>query len=478
MSPHARPLQRLLGTPTAWLLGMGVAIGSGIFRTPGEVAAALPSAAWILLAWVIAGLIVLAQGLVSAELATRFPRAGGEYVFLREAYGEFAAFFFGWAYSIFIIGVGSAVIALALGDFAAELVGVAPGEPDGAAGGPHARFVPEVRAANVFAAAAVLAVALVNALGLRAGAGLQNTLTVLKIGALLAIVVAGLGWGAERADWGLAIPPAAAGAGVAADGSTAWLGLASALLAAVLPALWSYEGTTDPVKMAEEIKDVRRALPRAVIGATLSLVALYGLVNVALLRVIPVEQLAGATSAPGEAFARLLGERGRRAMLVIGILVCLGSLSSTMLATVRVTFALARDGLAPRVLGRMSARQAPVGALLGVAGLAMVVTLFRDFERALGIYFFAAAILFGLSYGALLIFRARERRFPEHAFRCPGGPVIAALLIVTQLAIAAHIAAGNWRDAAGTAVLLGVLVGVYGVMRRGRRRQLTKTNDE
>ena len=149
---HKHQLQRVLGAPTALLIGMGVAIGSGIFRTPGEVAAKIQTPWLIIAAWILGGLIILMQGMVTAELATRYPTAGGEYVYLREAYGRFVAFFFGWSYTIFVIGGGVATIAAAFGGFSCELFGL-----NGKYAGPAA-------------AVAILLVIGINAAGVRAGA--------------------------------------------------------------------------------------------------------------------------------------------------------------------------------------------------------------------------------------------------------------------------------------------------------------------
>ena len=434
-----KPLKRILGTPTAWLIGMGVAIGSGIFRTPGEVAGVLGTPWLIIAAWLAAGLVVLLQGLVTAELATRFPRAGGEYVYLREAYGEFVAFFFGWAYTIFIIGGSVAAIAAAFGDFTSDLVQVDPAVWSGP-----------------LAAAAIVAITGINTIGLRVGAGAQNALTVIKIVALLAMIVLGLSLGS-----GIAARPTTAPASGASG--IAFLPL---FIGAMLPALWAYDGTTDSVKMAEEIKDVLRALPRAIVGATLTLIVLYVLVNVAVLRILSPAEMAGHASAPGEAMSRLFGPKGRNAMLIVAMVACLGSVSSTMLATIRVTFALARDGLAFGFMSRMSRTQAPVPALLIVAAFAIVLALNRDFRQMLNIYFFAAAILFGLSYGSLIVFRWRERERSERVFRCPFGPILSAALILFQLALAVNIAWNEPKDMLYTSMLLLVIGGFYLVWKR------------
>ena len=448
---NERPLQRVLGQPTAWLIGIGVAIGSGIFRTPGDVAGALVWPGWIILAWLIGGCVVTMQGLVTAELATRFGRAGGEYVFLKEAYGEFVAFFFGWAYTLFIIGGGLATIAAAFGDFACELFGTT------AAGG-----------SGAFAAGAIVLIALINSIGLRTGAGAQNLLTALKLAAMLGIAVAGFGWGSEDLFSAPSTTHAESVATQAATGVAASRPFLVVLLAALLPILWSYDGTTDSVKMAEEVRDVRRTLPRALVGAALVLTGVYVLVNLALLRALPAEALARSDSAPAAAMSHLFGAGGGRAMLIVAMIVCLGSLSSTLLATIRVTFALARDGLAPRWLATMSKSQAPVPALLLAAGFAIVLVLQRDFGQALGIYFFASAILFGLSYASLIVFRRREAVFPASAFRCPAGEVLAVLLIALHAALAVNIAFNQPRDALLSVALLIAIGALYVVWKWSR----------
>ena len=431
-----RPLKRILGTPTALLIGMGVAIGSGIFRTPGDVADRLHTPGIIVLAWFLGGVVVLIQGMVTAELATRFPRAGGEYVFLREAYGKFVAFFFGWAYTVFVIGGGAAMIALAFGDFACDLLDA------------------NTEWSGPLAASAIVIVIAVNALGLRAGAGAQNVITCIKILALLCVAVLGLTFGA--ATDALPTEPAHAPGGSA-------VGL---FIGAMLPILWTYNGTTDAVKMAEEIKEVRRTLPLALIGSAIVLTVVYVAFNVALMRVMPPGEMAGLASVPGEAMGRLFGPTARDAILVMAMLVCLGSLSSTVLATIRVTFALARDGLTFRFMSRMSKAQAPVPALIVAGGFAVVLVMNRNFGEVLNIYFLASAVLFGLSYASLIVFRLRDHTRCPLIFRCPFGIALAVILILIQLALAISIALENPVDAGYTALMLAVLALLYFVWKR------------
>ncbi len=446
-----KPLRRILGAPTALFIGMGVAIGSGIFRTPGSVAENLHTPGLILLAWVFGGMFVLMSGMVTAELATRFPQAGGEYVFLREAYGRFVAFFFGWAYTIFIIGGGAASIAAAFGDFGCELFAINA-----------------ARWSGPLAAGAIVAVTTINALGLRTGAAAQNVLTGLKIAALATVIVIGLARGTQPIN----IMTATETASRANEGGFSLGGTVGvfAMLTAVVPILWAYDGTTDSVKMAEEIKDVRRALPRALIGSALALTTLYVLFNVALMRILPPDEMVGLDSVPGEAMRRIFGKTGGQAMNLVAMLVCLGSLSSTTLATIRVTFALARDGLAFRSLAKMSDSQAPIPALIVVSGFSLILVLTHRFTDVLKVYFLASAVLFGLSYASLIVLRLREKEFPKDVFRCPAGMLLAAILIVIQLAFAANIFYEDQKRAAYTLGLLAAIALFYLVWKRTAAR--------
>lgn len=435
------PLRRVLGPATAFLVGLGVAIGSGIFRNPSLVAT-LGSPVWILFAWSLGGLFVLASGLVSAELSTRYPEAGGEYVYLREAYGPFVAFFFGWGYTVFIIGGGAATIGAACGEAWVALLGL------------------DRSLAKPCAAATVGGIVAINALGVRAGAGLQNGLTLLKVTALIGVAGVAVAFGDGGTDWRL---------GWSAGEGTADTGLGLALLGVLPPVLWAYEGTTDAVKLAEEIEDPQRALPRALVGSALALTVLFVGLNAAYLVALdPATLAASDVPAPDAVVAALFGPDAQRLMTAVSLVVFMGSLSATVLATVRVTFALARDGLAPGVLARVSGQQAPVPALLTVGTIAVGIALMGDFEEILAVYFLAAAILFGLAYASLLVFRARDRRAggaPPGVFRAPGGPAIAVALILVQLAMAAKIVVDLPEQSLSTLGLLGAVAVVYAVWR-------------
>lgn len=436
-SPHG--LRRILGPISVVGVGVGGAIGSGIFAAPGEVAKTLHSPWTILAAWLIAGVITLLQTLVTAELATRLPRAGGEYQYLRAAYGEFAAFFFGWSFTVFIVGGGAGTIAALFGDFAAELLGW------------RGRW-----ASPVLGSAAIAAVAIVNASGLKTGAVTQNILTTLKALALVAIAI-GACIVAGRATPAHSIGEASIERAFSLE----------PFLLALMPAFWSYTGATDSAKLAEEVKDVHRALPRALCGSAILLTTIYLLYNYALLCALSPTDMAGVRSVPAVVYAAhpLIS----RLILLASALICLGAISAVLLANVRVTYALARDGLTFAALGRMSKHQAPVAAIAVGAVLAATFVWYRSFEQILRIYFLASTILFGMTYLSLIVFRVRDRRaghgIPGNVYKTPLGIPVALLLIAIEILIGASIVHSDIRkghlDSVWTLAFLAAMALLY-----------------
>lgn len=423
-APGDQKLDRVLGVGTTVLVGLGVAIGSGILRTPPVVARHLGDPWLVLGAWALGGFAMFGSSLVMAELATRFPRSGGEYAWLREAYGSFAAFFFGWSYTVFMVGGGAATIAAAFGDAAALTTGL--GDP------------------RAWAGAAVASVVVANMAGLRAGAALQNGLTGLKI--LIVFGIAALG----------------ILAGPAADAPTAGAGTGASWVLALPPVIWAYAGSTDAVKLGGEVRDPARVIPRALFAAIGTLTVLYLLVNGGLLYALGVEGLARTELPVAEVATRVLGTRAAVGVAAASALVFLGALSSTILATVRVTWALGQDGLGFRFLGRMSQGQSPRGALAFVGLIAFSFSVMRDFEAILSIYFLAGSILFGLVYASLLVFRVRDGDAgpPKDAFRCPAPWFWVGTMLLVQGAMAVRIVLESPGDALITLAVLGAVAGL------------------
>ncbi len=432
-------LKRLLGMPSVIAVGVGIAIGSGIFRVPGEIAEQLHSPGMILLAWAAAGLITMIQSLVNAELSTRYPQAGGEYQYLKSAYGEFAAFLFGWCCTIFISGAGIAAIAASLGDFAASLLG--------RDGWNHA-----------FGSIAIVAIVGVNCLGLRSGAVTQTLLTTVKVVALFGIA-AGAIWYCGRAT------PAPVDAASMTHTS------AGGFVAATLLAYWCFTGATDSVRLAEEVHDTRKLLPRALIATTLLVAIVYMTYNYALLCAASPPEMAGREDAHTLAF---IGSSLpiSELILITSIIVCIGAISAALLANSRVVFAMARDRLAFQPLAWMSNRQAPIPALMLIGAIAIAFTWNRSFGQILRIYFLGSAILFGLVYFSLFVFRRREAKQAttdrDDVYRLPFAGVLVSLLLVLEAAIAVKCMRDSPTDSMATLGTFVVIAIAYGIVRRSR----------
>lgn len=457
--PRGAPpaLRPMIGGLTGMLIGAGVAIGSGIFRTPGVVAQHARTPGMILLAWTAGGVFFILAGMLVAELSTRFPRAGGEYNFLRHAYGDFVAFFFGWAYTFFIIGGGVATMAVGLGEFTCEAMGWSN------ASLAHWAII-DLCPAGLIGAAAITLITCINLMGLPIGAGTQNVLTVVKIMALLGVVAAAVVMG-RAIDWTATVAAPAA----AATQPAAWWKTLALVSAAMMPVMWCYEGTTDGVKMSEETRDAPRAIPFALISAGVLVMALYLLLNWAFMRVLPIGKMAASPFVAADVLGEWLGARGRQVTLILSIGVVLGAISSTIVSCVRVPFALARDGMTFRFIARMSPSQSPIGALVVGGGCAVLFTLTGLYMRVLAMYTIASGVLFGLVNFSLLIFRMRDRRLgvaARPAFRCPAGEAVSMLLGLAQFAIAIGVSITEPEVAVYTAGLLAVIAVLYAIWPR------------
>jgi APA family basic amino acid/polyamine antiporter len=437
----------MLGPVSVGCVGVGAAIGSGIFATPHEAARHLHSPWAILVLWVIAGTITFLQTLVTAELATRMPRAGGEYQYLKEAYGPFAAFFFGWSFTVFIIGAGAGTIAALFGDVTCELLQL------------HGHW-----ASAALGCAAIIAVAILNATGLRTGAITQNILTIAKALALVGIAI-----GAVVLSGRMIPVPSFSPRPHSAAGPV------ESFFLALLPVFWSYTGATDSAKLAEEAKDSSRSLPLALGGSALLLTIVYFLYNYALLCGASATEMAEQKNVPAFVFAKAGHPSAAGALLAIAALVCLGSISSTLLANVRVLFAMARDGLAPKLFATMSDRQSPIAAIILAAALGCAFVVNRRFEEILRIYFLASAVLFGLTYLSLIIFRRREHsgEWPN-IFRLPLAVPIVLLLVAIEVAMAANIVIGDIRDGSPdciyTVLMLTAMASFYFIWRQFEKK--------
>ena len=425
--PERHPRDQLrpeLGLADATLLVVSGVIGSGIFLTPGAIADQVPHPGAILAAWLVGGLLSLAGALANAELGAMFPRAGGDYVYLREAFHPAAGFLVGWL-SFFVIYAGT-IATLAAG-FAENLE---PFVPLGASG---------QRAAAV---ALVLATSALNYVGVRWGARANNATAALKILALAAFGVLGPLSGAGSAEH---LRPLVAGlSGV----SLAGFGLA------LSPVLFSYLGWNSSVYVASEIRDPGRNVPRSLFLGVAICTAIYLLVNAVYLYALPVAALRGVGDA-GQAAARaLFGGVGGTLVALFVLASILGTLNAMVLVGPRIAYAMALDRLFfPGVDRAHAVFRTPAVAIAVQAGVATAIVLaLGTFERALAYTTFA--ILLATMGDVAALFRLRRiRPAAPRPYRAWGHPWVPALYFAATAAVAAALLHGQPQDcAAGIAI--------------------------
>jgi APA family basic amino acid/polyamine antiporter len=413
-------------------------IGSGIFLTPGTIAEHLPHAGWILAAWAAGGLLSLAGALANAELGAMYPHAGGNYVYLRNAFHPAAGFLVGWL-TFFVIYAGT-IATLAAG-FAAGVGSLRPLGP----GGEHA-----------LALALTLAISALNYAGVRWGARANNATAALKIGGLLGFAVVGLALAGPGGGGPGEAPPDAA------------LGL-SAFGLALSPVLFSYLGWNSSIYVASEIHEPARNLPRSLFIGLAICTALYLLVNLVYLAALPLSSLRGVPNA-GEAAARaLFGPAGGALFGVLVLLSILGTLNATVLVGPRIAYAMALDGLFFRGVDRAHARFATPSVAIAVqaATACGILLALETFERALSTTTFAILLAAMADVAALYRLRriAPGRRRPYRAW---GYPWVPALYLAANAAVALALLRGQPRECALGLALLAAGLPFYGLFARRR----------
>jgi APA family basic amino acid/polyamine antiporter len=407
---HAE-LRRELGATSAVMITVGSVIGSGIFLKPLDIARSLPSPAWIFGAWVTIGVICFCGALAYAELGAMLPEAGGMYAFIRESWGRFPAFLYGWCLMLVISSGAVAALAVAFASSLATLV------PLGANG------------QIAVAAAMILTLALVNHFGVRWGALLQNLSTTAKLLSLFGIVVAGFVMYRVVAGDIATRPDAATVAG----GELAPPGLLAGLIVASVAIFWAYEGWYSLPFNAAELKRPERDLPRGLILGMLILVVTYTAVNAAYLHVVPLDEMRVMSSEPEVPKTVIARAFGVGAGDWLAILICmstLGAANPNLLSSPRCFYAMARDGVAFPALMRVHAVYGtPTVAIWAQAlwsvALVIVLKTFRDITEYV---VFASLIFYGLAVAAVYLLRRRRPDAPR-PYRCFGYPLTPAIFI-------------------------------------------------
>jgi len=424
-SPAMTDLKRSLRLVDGLAMVVGIMVGSGIFRTPGLVAAQLGRPWLTFVAWIAGGALALVGALCFAELATRHPAAGGKYVYVREAFGPRAGFVVGWVEGLAIYPAAIAGIAVVAGEYTGRLLGLEPA---------HTRWVGAGMAA-LFTA--------INLAGVASGRWVQNLVTGAKVLALTAVVVLAFTLG-SGSGWHSTLP-------MAPTGTATLVALALASQAVI----WTYYGYLDVAKIAEEVVDPGRTLPRILLGGIGIAAALYLLLNASFFQVLPIDRIAASNLAPGDVAAELTGARGGTLVAALAVLVVLASLNGNIFVTPRVIFGLAREGLGPRVLALVNAGGTPWVAMLLVGAVAIALAATGSFESLLGLAI--TVILVIDSFTVLSLFRLRARQ-PDAPFLVPWFPWVPLAFVAVYAALFVGTALGRPGLVAKTGALL---VGAY-----------------
>ena len=446
-APKGR-LLNILGVGFGLAGAVGGTIGAGILRTPGLVAAQLPSAELVLTAWLAGGLYALVGAVCIAELAAALPKAGGWYVYAERAFGKRVGFLVGWT-DWLAHCIGLAWVATTVGEYGQALL------PAAIPQGPYT--------ARILALLAIGLFSLIQLRGLRAGSASQELLSLAKAVAFLALVAACFLVPIQAAP-PIAPPPPAPMA------IAGWRSLSLAVVLALQAVITTYDGWASPVYFAEEFSEPGRDLPRSLIGGVLAVLVLYLLINLALLHVLPIAQLA-SSSLPAAAAARALaGPLGGLLITALALVSLLGLINTVVMAAPRILFGLSRDGLLPSFVAQVNGGGTPSAALLLTSTAAAALVLAGSFERLLtmGAVLYVSLPLAGIA--SLVTLRQREPELPR-PFLTWGYPVSPLLITAVSLAFLIGSTANDWLSS--LAALALVATG-YGVCLLAERRPLAE----
>jgi len=389
-------LARRLGPFDATMLVMGGIIGAGIFVNPAEVARHVYDPTWIVGVWLVGGIVALAASFVYAELAARRPEVGGQYAYLRDAYGPMPAFLYGWALLLVIQSGGMAAVAITFARYFNELTHVAI--PDNAVG-----------------VSALALLTLINCLGVRSGSNVQSALMVLKIAAIGMLVI--VGWWLAPGNLANNYPILSSATPISAIG------------AALTPVMFAYGGWQTASFCAGEMRNPQRDLAKGLLFGVFGVILLYCFVAFVCMHALGPAGLAASKTPASDVMRLALGERGAT-LIALGIAIStLGFLSQGMLTAPRVYFAMAEDGLFFRQVARVSSRsRVPVVAIVLQGAAAIAIALSGTYGQILSYVVSVDFLFFGLTGAALFIFRRRDGGKPA-SFNAPLHPISTGLFV-------------------------------------------------
>jgi len=401
-APNSRGLLKVLGVAFGLAIIVGNTIGSGILRTPGDIAAALPSAGWFMGLWVAGGLYALCGAMTMAELAVMIPKSGGQYVYAHRALGDYPGFVIGWTDWISTCG-------------AAALASIALGELGGA-------LVPSLTThGTAIALATTASFTVIHWIGVRTGARTQELLSVLKTVALLAIAAACL------------TRPHSSNVAAAARTIPSGFFFASALVLSFQNVLYTYDGWNGLVYFSGEVKDPAREVPRSMMWGVIAVAAVYLALNWAFLHVLGIGGLSGEKFAAAAAAKAVFGATGEQVVSAVMAVSLLGNASALLMLAPRVPYAMAEDGLLSRRVTTVNAGGTPTMALFLSAIVTVLLIVTGTFESVIALSAFFYVLQYGTSFASLFVLRRREPDAPR-PYRAWAYPWIPAMVLLGAIA--------------------------------------------
>jgi len=414
-------LRRDLGLWGAISIVVGTVIGSGIFLVPRAMVLRVGSPSMVFVVWVFGGLLSLCGALSYAELAAAMPEAGGEYVYLREAYGPLWGFLYGWT-QMWVAKSGS-IATLATGffyyltNFFPVLDGVfyTVPLPLGAHGAPL-----ELRYGQLLAMALILFLAAVNYFGVKLGGEIQIIVTIVKVLLIAFIIVAGLGFGKAHAA-----APAAAALPLTIAG----------FFGALVAALWAYDGWNNVSMVASEIRRPQRSLPLALIGGTLAVIVIYLAANAAYFHVLTAQQVGASERVAADMMRRVVGNWGAHAVSIAAMISIFAALNGSILTGARVPYAMARDRRFFASVAKVNAAyRTPGVSILALSVWSALLVLSGRYEQLFTYVIFASWILYGMTTAAVIVLRYKRPDLPR-PYKTLAYPVLPVLFVLAATSL-------------------------------------------
>ena len=454
-------LKRDLGAWPAMSIVVGTVIGSGIFLVPRAMILRVGTPSMVLFIWIFGGLLSLAGALSYAELAAAIPEAGGEYAYLREAYGPLWGFLYSWT-QMWVAKSGS-IATLATGFFyylstffpSLDRVIYSIPLPIGPHGGPL-----EIRSGQLFAMTLILALAWLNYYGVKLGGNVQVAVTITKVALIALVIFAGLVFGAAHAP---ATQPAAP------------LTIAG-FFAALVAALWAYDGWNNVSMVSSEVRDPQRNLPLALIGGTTAVIAIYLLTNAAYFHVLSATEVGSSTRVAAEMMRRVMGSPGAGAVSLAAMISIFAALNGSILTGARAPYAAARQGYFFAPIARVNAKYRTPGVSIWALSIwAALLVLSGRFEQLFTYVIFSSWILYAMTAAAVLVLRRKQPGLPR-PYRTLGYPWVPIVFVLVAFTLIVSTLLDSPRESLmGIGlILLGVPFYFYWKKRRSNDSKLHK----